>query len=309
MRHIKTKYLFENSVTSVEIDEALYMGWLYFLYLYIKNTDGLIKKNWATDTRMMGIRCKDAMEEGIEKGHVQDLPDRWKITKEGLIVMNDFFHADTETAAKVLGDKLMRPYKEQYEKSKRDHKFLFSIDHIPYSLYVDRREARRKSTFKRTLTNEDYSKIHKFLEKYQRDADIFTGGMKKYAGKIDELCEDQEYVLYRGINYHRFPERFNFKVGDKLPSTRDVQSWSLSEDVALQFAYGNPTPMQTTLSKHRFPEGKGLILKHTFKPADVIMDFVYIDEANKNLSINWPEEQEVLIKCKMGAPFEVYKIV
>ena len=305
MRHLKRLYEFTEQLTA-DADEIKFMSWIYLLGRGGYKTEGFAKKGWhKSDKRMDGMSVVDAMEDGIKRGMVKLDGDKWFITEKGDKAVVDFFLRDTEDEV----DKLCADLEKKCPRSKS---YDYRISDIPDEMYQDLKKSNWRSKLKyedTDLTNEDYHVIKRFLDVYQRDSNLQGKNVKKYAGHINELCEDKDYVLYRGINYHRTEQQF--KPGDKIKSTRDVQSWSTDKHVAKQFAYGNPTPMQVTLKKHRFEGAVDVILKHTFKPADVIIDFVYVDEMNPHLKddINWTSEAEVIIRCKPSAEFEVFEVI
>lgn len=284
-------YRFVNFLNEVEskIDEVEFLSWLYLLGT--EYPTGFVKKSWENDNRM-GLVASVAMEEGIRRGFVKENSDKWNITDEGVSAYMNFFLRNTEEDTNKLVDSL-----KKYNR-------VYPIYRIPSELQLYLRIKNRKKTFQKKLDKEDYRIINNFLEKYQRVPETSTNKIKQFAGCINELCEDKDYVLYRGINV----KEGLFKDGDLVTSHKDVQSWTTSKDIAEQFAWGNPTPMQNTVSKNRFNNSIGIILKHTFKPADIIFDFVYIDDTNENIEIFWTTENEVLVNTRKKA-FEIYKIV
>jgi len=283
------------------------MAWIYFIaYHYPK---GLDVSRWAHDNRMSQVRCDAAMTEGIKKGYIKKEGDTWYPTEKAKNIAREFFNRDDDSEREKFVDEL-RKYSDE-----KDWRNSYPIWRLPLEIYEEERKEKRKAGNKITLTDSQYVSLKKFLESYQRYPEsTSTAGIRKLAGRVNELCEDKDYVLYRGINFYdkNSKQTPTYNVGDKVPSNHLTQSWTTNEKIALQFAYGNPTPMEVTLKKHRFDDGIGYIMKHTFKPESIILDFVYVDEANEELndgSIFWPVECEVLVSVKPRSAFEVYKVV
>jgi hypothetical protein len=306
MRRIK---LFEEF--AVDTEKAKFLAWIHLLDIYGKQ--GFSKTNWRnSDKRMGGMGAADAMHAGVKKGLVKDAGDKWLVTRKGEKSVDDFFYRPSLDQEKELADVL---------KSAGLHRtglYDYPIDNIPLDLFHKKKEEYRKKTMHPSgkLTSEDISFITHFLERYQRMNEFDGHGaarMRNFAGLTNELIDNNDYTLWRGLHVSKEGKLGNVKVGDTVEAGgHQIASWTLSEPIAEQFAMGNPTPMEVSIDKPRFGDGQvGLILKHTFKPQDVIIDFDYVEEANPEFGgvINWPVEEEVLTKVNKGDRYEIIRVI
>ena len=296
MRHIK---LFEGFTQSD--DEVRMMAWLYFL----KNPyDGTLTiSSWEKDKRMDGMTASDAMKKLITLGYAIRKNTEWKITPAGIKAADDFFLEPSMKAAAEASRKLSK-----FDPTRRNYD-MYPMSKIPVEYRIKYEKSLRKYQKSDTLTEQDYHFIRTFIERYERDIIHDLSRMKKYVGKANELCEDKDYTLYRGVNVSNEHLK-DAKVGGKFRSgNQAVQSWTTSKHVAVQFSLGNPTPMQVSVDNNRFPEKFGIVMKHVFPASQVVLDLVYIDEMNPELlgamAFN---EEEVLVLAGKNKEFEIAEI-
>ncbi len=303
MQHIVSIFEFRRPG---EVQTVLDMAWLYML-AYPYDGQGLTFKSWQNDRRMFGVKASDAMRRLVGQGYAVEKPDKWLATKAGVDAVNKEFGCNSEddalTAAKALG---------QFD-PKRGDLYGYQISKIPMEMYRTNLKKSRSKNLKKTLSDHDYEVITKVLARYQRDDmhESSLARLKKYVGMVDELCENKEYVLYRGVNFRPEDIARKLKAGMQMESgVSDIQSWTTSKSIAVQFALGNPTPMEVKIDVNRFKGYKGVVFKHTFKPQDVVLDFVYVDDANPDLedAIYWTEECEVLVLAGADSQFEILEV-
>lgn len=280
-------------------DEVRMMAWLYFLKNPYKGE--LPISEWKNDRRMDGMKAGDAMSKLEKLGYATTKGKAWKITSKGIKAADDFFLKTSKEAAEAYAKTLT-----QFDHPK--DLYAYPMSRIPIYYWTDYSKSLRKYKSSDTLNWNDYDFLKTFIEKYERDMVHDLSKLKKYVGKVDELCENNDYVLFRGINIPH-SELNKIKVGDKYKGgNQEVQSWTTKKSIAVQFSLGNPTPMQVTIDNNRFKDRFGVVLKHTFPAKQVILDLVYISEMNPELlgSMQFDEEEVIVLAGK--GEFEVIEI-
>jgi hypothetical protein len=295
MKHLK---LFEGFAQAS--DEVRMMAWLYFLGDSYRDS-GLEFKSWENDKRMDGMIVRNAMRDLVKSGLAKAYPTKWKITPKGEKTVDEYFLKGSEDEAIKASKDL-----KKYDRGGYDY---YPISRIPIDLFTRHAKSLRKYKNSETLTQQDYDFIKNFIDRYERDIIHDLSRMKKYVGRADELCEDKDYVLYRGVNISN-DEHDSVKVGGKFKSgNQAVQSWTTRKSIAVQFSLGNPTPMQVSVDNNRFEDRFGVVLKHVFPAKQIVIDLVYINEMNPELKGSMAfDEDEVLVLAGKNTEYEIVEI-
>ena len=208
--------------------------------------------------------------------------------------------------AMYLDTILKRKYPNTYKK----------VNNIFQSLY-NRHEIEPKKYKKSSkLTFNDKNEILIALNKYQRNSNIsHLRQLKKYSGHDKEFF-DGEITLYRGLHFKNeegyvnyFNKDENVRIGKFIIDKKGRNySWSKNKNIAKNFAYGKTN---WASDKKCFDNNSyGVILKHTFKPQDIMFDFEYMNNANPFFNgFEDFTEQEVIINPLKNAKYKIFKVL
>lgn len=283
-------------------------AWLYFItFAY----EGKMKeKDWRNDKRMgSDILFIDAMREleSIDNivGYNEDT-DEWLVTNKEKAI---------EILIDVFGNPKSLTQAERFTNpvvSKLKNKQVYPIDRIPNDIYSYLSKQRGSNKFINT-SEVNYTDLYKWFKLYQRTPIKWDNKLNKYLGRVNDLIEDREYIIYRGlyINIDRYIEEYGNipKKGDSIQLSEDDISWTSSIGNATRFAQGATNWMDDIkLGKYGNKDNIGIILKYKPKLSEMLLDVEWLEITNHELynTIDFPSEYEVIIKPNVNSVAKVY---
>lgn len=273
---------------SVEELNVRNTAWLAFLtYIY----DGTMKESsWLNDNRM-GIKFIDAMNDLSDMDLVRKEGEYWKSTDLSKDYIETVFpDYPNRNAAEKAGKDF-----EQYDTP------TYTISRLPYDIYDKVHSVKRDVD--RKFDMDVYTKINRWLSKYQRDQGLgINNSLVKYAGAEGDLFRTADEYFYRGVVLNR-DAWSGLKVGDEFEDNRI--SWTTLESIAKSFAVGNTNWMD---NKKLSADQIGVVLKHKFSTDEIFMDLNWVDMTHPEISVDFPDEHEIIVVPKKRK-VEVYKII
>jgi hypothetical protein len=271
------------------------MAWLSLVLIY--GDEGLNDKDWSEDNRI-GIKFKNAIPFLRDKGLISIKDDSWVITNKGINKLKLFFNIPKNREEFIVQEK--EPLLLKYDSN------MYIFSNIPNHIYEYLNQNMLKNSTIYSLFDDDYEKINKWFEKYQRGTWHWVDSLNKYCGRKGDLFPNiNTMTLYRGINLNEYStiksksgviKAESIKIGDKIICKNP--SWTLSLEVAKSFAFGRQVLYDnlTEISENEI----GIILKHEFQYTDILLDANWIND-NHNFFIEeiaFPKEYEIIVKPK-----------
>lgn len=286
---IKFKDILTESTNTISVPDV---AWLAFLIIVYNSKMKL--SSWSGDKRMGPQTCLESLS---KFNCVSIDSDNIIINDENaaLEIINKYFKADNLDEASKLKEK----YK-QYDTAS------YKVSNLPYELYWFNK--RRNSPIVKTLSSNDYHLINNFIDKYTRGETRWQTEMEQFLGRTNELIDDTEYKLFRGIFIHSTSEFIdtarNLKTTSKIKDSK--MSWTHSLEIAELFAKGAKGNGDITRLK---PGDIGIILSYKFDKDDILIDFDYLDEMHTDtIELPGHNESEVIVR-PFSKSADVYKII